>query len=211
MNKVNTKIDVTEFKFGANGLLPVIAQDYESGEVLLLGQMNKVALEKTAETGYAHYVKPTGDMYKFGAHGGNTQEVKAAFSDGSGETMLIKVKQKGNANTADKTFTCFPKQVLGAYNDIGGEMFGRLERIVAEHRKNPVEGSYASFMFTRGLDRIAKKLGEEAVELVIAAKNTDKQEVVSESADVLYHLMLLLNVKGVSLSQITAELCKRNR
>ena len=211
MYKVNTKLDVNEFKLNAAGLLPVIAQDYESGEVLFLGQMNAEALEKTAETGYAHYVKPNGHVYKFGEVQGNTQEVKVAFSDGNGETMLLKVKQKGIANLEDKTFTMFSKQVIGAYNEIGGEMFGRLQRIVAEYRKNPVDGSYANFMFTRGLDKIAKKTGEEAVELVIAAKNTDKQEVIHESADFLYHMMLLLAVKGVSISEITAELCKRNR
>jgi len=90
-------------------------------------------------------------------------------------------------------------------------MFGRLQRIVDDCRTNPVEGAYSSFLFARGVDRIGKKVGEEAVELVIAAKNTEKQGVISEAADLLYHTMVLLNAKGVKISEVCSELCKRNR
>ena len=95
--------------------------------------------------------------------------------------------------------------------DIGGEMLGRLQRIVGEYKKNPEEGAYTSFLFVRGVDRIAKKVGEEAVELVIASKNEEKQGVINEAADLLYHVMVLLAAKDVKLSEVCAELCKRNR
>ena len=100
---------------------------------------------------------------------------------------------------------------MGEYKDIGGEMFGRLQRIVDAYKKDPEDGGYTSFLFARGVDRIGKKVGEEAVEFVIAAKNTDKQVVVHEAADLLYHTVVLLSARGVKLSEVCAELCKRNR
>lgn len=202
---------LNDFIFDENGLLPVVVQDYESGEVLSLSVMNAEAVEKTFQTGFAHYYNAETGVSKFGAKSGNTQTLKAAFLNDEGNQLLIKVRQKGVANTEKKTFTCFPNQIKGEYNDIGGEMFGRLQRIVTQYRQNPEEGAYTSFLFARGVDRIGKKVGEEAVELVIAAKNAEKIGVVNEAADLLYHIMVLLNVKEVKLSEVCAELCKRNR
>ena len=205
-------VDMKKFRFDKNGLLPVVVQDYESGEVLMLVYMNEEALEKTFSTGYAHYYSRSKKaVSKFGAQLGNTQKVRVAYLDHDGDTLLLKVNQKGKAGVEINQFTCFPEQLLGDYNDIGGEMFGRLQRIVADCKENPEDGAYTSFLFVRGVDRIAKKVGEEAVELVIAAKNDEKSAVISEAADVLYHMMVLLNAKGVKLSEVCAELCKRNR
>ena len=205
-------VDLKKFRFDKNGLIPVIAQDYESGEVLTLLYMNKDALEKTFSTGYAHYYsRSRKTVTKFGETLGNTQKVMVAFLDGDQDTLLLKVAQKDNANTENNQFSCFAEQIKGEYNDIGGEMFGRLQRIISEYKKNPEDGSYTSFLFVRGVDRIGKKVGEEAVELVIAAKNDDKKVVVGEAADLLYHVTVLLNAKGVKLSEVCAELCKRNR
>ena len=209
-NKVN--FDMKKVKFNKDGLVPAIAQDYESGEVLMLAYMNAKAVEETVETGYAHYYDvATGIVDTFGASLGNTQKVKAAFLEHGGRSLLIKVKQNGNADPADKTFSCYAEQIKGDYKDIGGEMFGRLQRIVGEYKKNPEDGGYTSFLFAKGVDRIAKKVGEEAVELVIAAKNADKEETIDEAGDFLYHMMVLLAAKGVKLSEVGAELCKRNR
>lgn len=204
--------NVDELNFDENGLIPVIAQDYESGEVLLLAYMNEQAAKETIETGYAHYCDPaTGTVDTFGASLGNTQKVQAAFLGQGGKTLLIKVKQNGNADPEDKTFSCFGQQIKGDYKDIGGEMFGRLQRIVGEYKKNPEDGGYTSFLFAKGVDRIGKKVGEEAVELVIASKNAEKECVICEAADLLYHVMVLLSAKDVKLSEVCAELCKRNR
>lgn len=205
-------IDVKKVKFGKDGLVPVVAQDYESGEVLMLMYANEEALKKTAETGFAHYYsRSKKNVYKFGDTLGNYQKVKALFLDHDSDTVLLKVEQLGKADAEAGTFTCFPTQLVGEYNTIGGEMFGRLQRIIADVKKNPEDGAYTSFLFVRGVDRIGKKVGEEAVELVIAAKNDDKKVVVGEAADLLYHVMVLLNAKGVKLSEVCAELCKRNR
>ena len=202
-------LDLGAFNYDENGIIPVVVQDYESGEVLMLASMNAEAVEKTFETGYAHYVV-NGAVEKFGGVN-NTQTLKTAFLNNGGTQLLIKVKQKGMANAENKAFTCFPTQIKGEYNEIGGEMFGRLQRIIKQYRQNPEDGAYTSFLFARGVDRIGKKVGEEAVELVIAAKNTEKIGVINEAADPLYHVMVLLNAKDVKISEVCNELCKRNR
>ena len=212
MATMKDKWSVSELKFNENGLIPVIAQDYESGEVLMLAYMNEDALNKTFETGYAHYYsRSKKTVSKFGEVLGNTQKVLVAFLDHDNDTLLIKVKQLGKACPDKNNYTCFPTQIKGEYKDIGGEMFGRLQRIVAEYKKNPEDGAYTSFLFARGVDRIAKKVGEEAVEFVIASKNAEKEGVINEAADLLYHTMVLLSAKGVKISEVCSELCKRNR
>lgn len=205
-------MNMQEYKFGENGLMPVIVQDYESGEVLSHVYMNAAAVEKTFATGYVYYYcREKENVVKFGGSLGNVQQVKTAFLDGTGETLLLKVRQSKQAAPERNSFTCFPNQIMGEYKDIGGEMFGRLQRIVDGYKKDPEEGGYTSFLFAKGVDRIGKKVGEEAVEFVIAAKNTDKQGVVHEAADLLYHTVVLLSARGVKLSEVCAELCKRNR
>ena len=204
--------NMENFKFGADGLMPVVVQDFESGEVLLLGSVNAEAVEKTFESGYAHYYCPEKKaVRKFGETTRNTQKIKAAFLSADGKQLLIKVKQKAKADLDGDAFSYFSQQVVGEYNDIGGEMFGRLQRIIADVKENPQDGAYTSFLFVRGVDRIGKKVGEEAVELVIAAKNEEKTGVINEAADLLYHVMVLLNAKEVKLSEVCKELCKRNR
>lgn len=208
----NEQFDLKKFKFDKDGLIPVVVQDYESGEVLMLVYMNELAVSQTFATGYAHYYSRSKKaVTKFGEKLGNTQKVIAAFLDHDSDTLLLKVKQKGKANPEQNAFTCFPEQIKGEYNEIGGEMFGRLQRIVADCKENPETGSYTSFLFVRGVDRIGKKVGEEAVELVIASKNSEKAGVINEAADLLYHVMVLLNATDVKLSEVCAELCKRNR
>ncbi len=210
--KKEVAVCMDKFKFGKDGLIPVVVQDYESGEVLMLVYMNEEAVQKTFETGYAHYYSRSKKaVYKHGDKLGNTQKVRTAFLDHDNDTLLLKVAQKGNADAEQEKFTCFPEQIKGAYNEIGGEMFGRLQRIIKDVKNNPEEGNYTNFLFVRGVDRIGKKVGEEAVEFVIAAKNEEKIAVVNEAADLLYHVMVLLNAKEVKLSEVCAELCKRNR
>ncbi len=210
--KKESAIAFEKLKFGKDGLISTVVQDYESGEVLMLAQMNQEALQKTMETGYAHYYNPSKKtVTKYGGRQSNTQKLRAAFVDNDGDTLLLKVVQNGKADAEADSFTCFSEQIHGEYNAIGGEMFGRLQRIIKDVKNNPEDGAYTSFLFVRGIDRIGKKVGEEAVELVIASKNNEKTGVVNEAADLLYHVMVLLNAKDVKLSEVCAELCKRNR
>ena len=146
-------------------------------------------MEKTLETGYAHYYSRSRQtLWKKGETSGHTQKVVTAFLDCDKDCILLKVRQKGVACHMGK-YSCFSEQIKGRENEIGAEMFGKLQRIVEDRKKNPEEGSYTSFLFARGIDKIAKKTGEEAVELVIASKNEDKGEVIGEAADFLYHMM----------------------
>ena len=209
VKKVEMNVNVDEFMWDANGLIPVVVQDYESGEVLMLGSMNREAAEKTFETGFAHYVKD-GKVVKFGGNV-NTQKVVAAFLTANASSLLLKVVQKGVACPESKTYSAYEKQIVGAYNNIGGEMLGRLQRMIESCIKEPEEGSYTNYLLIRGVDKIAMKVGEEAVELVIAAKNANKEETIDEAGDFRYHMMVLLAAKGVKLSEVGAELCKRNR
>ena len=210
--KQDVNVNIANFKFDKDGLISVVAQDYESGEVLMLGYMNQEAAEKTFATGYAHYYsRSKKSVSKYGELLGNTQKVKAAFLNAENTQLLLKVRQKGKADVEKNSFSKFSQQVVGEYNDIGAEMFGRLQRIITDVKNNPEEVAYTSFLFVRGVDRIGKKVGEEAVELVIAAKNGEKNGVVSEAADLLYHVMVLLNAEDVKISEVCAELCKRNR
>lgn len=206
------KADTAQCVFNGDGLIPVIAQDYESGEVLMLSYMNEEAVTKTFETGYAHYYSSSKKQTSmFGEENGNTQKVVTAFLDVDKTSLLLKVNQKGNVHCENNAFTCFDSQVKGTTNEVGGIMLGRLQRIIAQNKTNPEEDSYTSFLLTSGVDKIAKKVGEEAVELVIAAKNNDKADIVDETADFLYHMMVLLADRGVKLSEVGTELCKRNR
>ena len=202
--------NVGEICYDEQGFIPVIAQDYESGEVLLFAKMNEEAVQKTFETESVHYCDD-GKVKKFGVENGNTQKLVVAFLDDQGKTLLIKVRQKGKASPETHNFSQFHNQIKGEYKEIGGEMFGRLQRIVDEYKKHPEEGAYTSFLFARGVDRIAKKVGEEAVEFVIASKNEDEQGVVNEAADLLYHTVVLLSARGIKISEVCKELCKRNR
>ena len=205
------RVNADELKFDEKGLIAAIAQDYESGEVLMQAFMNREAVEKTFETGYAHYYsRSRASLWKKGETSGNTQKVLTAYLDCDKDCILLKVRQKGVACHTG-TYSCFSQQVKGDENEIGAEMFGKLQRIVEDRKKNPEEGSYTSFLFARGIDKIAKKAGEEAVELVIASKNDDKGEVIVEAADFLYHMMVLLAEKGVKLSEVCSELYKRNK
>lgn len=203
---VKDVFDYSKIQYNAGGTIPVVVQNYESGEVLALAEMNAEAVEKTFSTGYAHFLE-SGEVVR----NANTQKVKTAYLNNDGTQLLLKVSQKGKLNVEKNAFSNFARQIKGEYNEIGGEMFGRLQRIVAEYRQNPEDGAYTSFLFARGVDRIGKKVGEEAVELVIAAKNEEKIGVVNEAADLLYHVMVLLNVRDVKISEVCAELCKRNR
>ncbi len=200
--------ETMELKFDEKGLICAIAQDYESGEVLMQAYMNAEAYEKTLETGYAHYwSRSRNKLWKKGEESGHLQKVRGIYLDCDRDCVLLKVEQTGAACHTGN-YTCFytPVKECGA----GAEMLGILQRIVAERKANPEEGSYTCYLFDKGVDKIAKKTGEEAVELVIAAKNRNKEEIVGECADLFYHTLVLLSDAGVSLSDVCTELKNRH-
>lgn len=196
-------------KFDERGLICAIAQDGKSGEVLMQAYMNAEALRLTAETGYAHYYsRSRKKLWKKGEESGHVQKVISATFDCDRDCLLLQIEQTGAACHTGNRSCFFQKEIEG---EDGSLVFlSELERVIADRRQNPVEGSYTSYLFERGIDKIAKKTGEEAVEAVIAAKNTDKAEFVGECADLVYHLLVLCRAKDVALSDICAELKNRH-
>lgn len=196
-------------KFDERGLICAIAQDVHGGRVLMQAYMNAEALEKTFETGYAHYYSRSRRcLWKKGETSGHVQKVVSATFDCDNDCLLMQVEQTGAAcHTGNRS--CFFRHEYGEERaDVG--FFAELEEIVRDRKEHPVEGSYTSYLFERGIDKIAKKTGEEAVEVVLAAKNESREEFVGECADLLYHLTVLLEEKGVSYADICAELKNRH-
>ena len=142
-----------------------------------------------------------------GEESGHLQKVRGIYLDCDGDCVLLKVEQTGCACHTG-SYSCFftPVKECGA----GAEMLGELQRIVEDRKRDPAEGSYTAYLFEKGTDKIAKKTGEEAVELVIAAKNGNKEEIVGECADLFYHTLVLLAEAGVKLSDVCTELKKRH-
>ena len=197
-------------KFDKNGLICAIAQDYETGEVLMQAYMNAEALDATLKTGYAHYYSRSRQkVWKKGEESGHTQKVVSAAFDCDRDCILLQIEQTGAAcHTGERS--CFHDPVVTSAQ--GGLTFlGELVRVVEDRKNNPVEGSYTAYLFGRGVDKIAKKMGEEAVEVVIASKNDDKEDLTREIADLTYHLLVLMEEKGVSLADVCTELKKRHK
>lgn len=199
---------MAELKWNADGLICAVAQDYESGEVLMQAYMNEESYEKTLETGYAHYwSRSRKKLWKKGEESGHLQKVRAIYLDCDMDCVLLKVEQTGVACHTGN-YTCFYSPVKE--NGIGAEMLGQLQRIVEDRKENPEEGSYTAYLFEKGVDKIAKKTGEEAVELVLAAKGGKKEEIIGECADLFYHTLVLLANAGVKLSDVCTELKNRH-
>ena len=198
-----------DVKFDERGLICAIAQDSASGDVLMQAYMNEEALNKTLETGYAHYYSRSRQcLWKKGETSGHVQKVLGVTFDCDRDCVLLSIEQTGAAcHTGSRS--CFfnvEKEEEGA----GVRFLSELERVVDDRKQNPEEGSYTSYLFEKGIDKIAKKMGEEAVETVIASKNDSKEELVGETADLLYHLLVLLREKGVTLKDVCTELKSRH-
>lgn len=197
---------MTAIDFGKNdGLVPAILQDYRTNQVLMLGYMNQEAYELTVSEGVAwFYSRSKGRLWKKGETSGNVQEVVNIELDCDQDTLLVQVRPTGP--------TCH----TGSQSCFGDDFFNLniLEKTVADKVDNPQEGSYTTYLTDQGLDKILKKCGEEMTEVVIAAKNAQagqgNDELVSETSDLLYHLLVLLAERGLSLTDIEATLKARH-
>jgi phosphoribosyl-AMP cyclohydrolase / phosphoribosyl-ATP pyrophosphohydrolase len=188
-----------------NGLVPAVIQDADDGVVLMVGFMNSTALERTLDEGRVTFWSRTKErLWQKGESSGNYLEVVSADLDCDGDTLLIKAQPRGPVcHTGSKS--CFPHQPEART----GKILSRLTRIISERKVNRPKGSYTSRLFNEGEQKIAQKVGEEAIELVIAAQYSDKQRCVEEAGDLVYHLLVLLAAKEISLEEVEAELEKR--
>lgn len=192
-----------DVKFNQDGLVPAIAQDVGTGEVLMLAYMNEEAFRLTKETGIAHYYSRSRQaLWKKGETSGHIQEVKGIYYDCDGDAVLLKVNQIGAACHTGN-YSCFFNEEKG-YKDLSNTLKD-LYKLIIDRKKNPQEGSYTQYLFDKGIDKILKKIGEEAAEVIIGAKN-DKQELIYEASDLIYHLIVLLVNEGVTPAEIMEEL-----
>ncbi len=209
-------------KFDAHGLIPAIVQDVHTGQVLMMAYMNETALEKTLATGKTwFYSRSRQSLWMKGETSGHVQQVKEIRCDCDYDTLLILVEQTGAACHTGH-YTCF-------YSDLDGEekeppvfdadrvyeakegpgILLELFDVIRSRQSQRPQGSYTTYLFDSGIDKILKKVGEESAEVIIAAKNPDQGELIYEASDLLYHLMVLLVEKGVDLTALFAELRSR--
>lgn len=229
-------MDVKQLRFKENGLIPAIAQDANTGEVLMMAYMNREALQKTLETGRAWYWSRSRQaLWMKGETSGHVQTVKEVLADCDGDSLLLRVEQEGSGACHEGYRSCFHNVVEPAAGEEGGvaihlqekegavktfdpaDVYGEkvqsvlfeLYDVIMDRKDRPQEGSYTSYLFREGIDKILKKIGEESSEVVIAAKNEATRPFLEEVADLLYHLVVLLVEKGVTLRQVFEVLQER--
>ncbi|MBQ6230008.1 MAG: bifunctional phosphoribosyl-AMP cyclohydrolase/phosphoribosyl-ATP diphosphatase HisIE [Eubacterium sp.] len=211
VNLFESSKSFSEFKLNADGLIPCIAQDYKTGEVLMLAYMNEEAYNKTIETGrMTYFSRSRNELWTKGETSGHYQFVKSLTIDCDNDTILAKVSQIGAACHTGNRSCFFTPLVSKEYNDTNPlTVFNDVFGIIMDRKKNPKEGSYTNYLFDKGIDKILKKVGEECTEVVIAAKNPDPEEMKYEISDLLYHLMVLMAERGTTWEDITKELAER--
>lgn len=199
-------------RYDENGLVPVIAQDTTTGEVLMLAYANREAVKQTTKTGEAHYYsRSRGELWHKGETSGNTQRVVEVLLDCDGDALLYKVNPRGPAcHTGERScfFTTLTSEEDEAAPDLGRTLTRLAGTIAGRHHEMP-EGSYTAKLLERGTGHISQKVGEEAVEVVVAA--LEGERLAEESADLLYHLLVLLEERGVGMDEVAKVLDERHR
>ncbi|MDR0287820.1 MAG: bifunctional phosphoribosyl-AMP cyclohydrolase/phosphoribosyl-ATP diphosphatase HisIE [Clostridiales bacterium] len=202
------EIFTEKIKYNPDGLVPCIAQDHKTKEVLMLAYMNEEALKTTIETGYmTYYSRSRNALWKKGETSGNIQKLVTLKHDCDGDTLLAQVEQTGPAcHTGNRT--CFYAPGIGE-DDSFSQVLEEDYKTILDRKKHPSEGSYTNYLFDKGIDTICKKLGEECTEIVIAVKNDNKSEILYETGDFLYHLMVMMAEKDIVWDEIYKELISR--
>lgn len=200
-----------DLKKNSDGMVPVIVQDYRTDEVLMLAYMNEEAFDTTINIGkMTYYSRSRGELWTKGMTSGHIQYVKSLTADCDYDTILAKVSQVGAACHTGSPTCFFNEIVKKEYLEKNPlKVLEDVYRIILDRRANPKEGSYTNYLFDKGIDKILKKLGEEAAEIIIAAKNPDPEQIKYEISDFLYHMMVLMAERGVTWEQITQELSQR--
>lgn len=189
----------------SDGLIPAIVQDDRTAKVLMLGFMNEDALKKTEQTGkVTFYSRSKKRLWTKGEESGNFLDLKSITPDCDNDTLLVKAIPQGPVCHTGKD-TCFSEENKSI------DFIYQLENIIADRQQNPGEGSYTSGLFKKGINAIAQKVGEEAVELVIEAKDNNEEKFLDEAADLLFHYLILIKTKGKALKDVTEVLKKRHK
>lgn len=202
-----SQINPDDLKFDERGLIPAIVQDARTREVLTLAYMNRESLTRTLETEQTWFwSRSRNELWHKGETSGNTQRVVDLVADCDSDAIVVLVEPAGPAcHTGARS--CFD---LKQTEDLGTLLTQLYELIETRERDRP-EGSYTTYLFEKGIDKILKKVGEESAETIIAAKNDDATPLVAEVSDLIYHLLVLLVARGVSLDEIREELARRRK
>lgn len=202
-------IDINELGFDEKGLIPVIVQDYYSKQVLTLAYMNRKALEITLAEGRAcFWSRSRQELWRKGETSGNFQKIVSITVDCDKDALNVEVIKDGPAcHTGSES--CFFEPVYVA-EDTTPFSYEALYKMIEGRKTDPKEGSYTSYLFDKGIEKIMKKVGEESTEVIIAATKGDREETIYEVADLAYHVMVMMAERGIALKDLTSELAKRH-
>ncbi|EQC57421.1 MAG: bifunctional phosphoribosyl-AMP cyclohydrolase/phosphoribosyl-ATP diphosphatase HisIE [Lactococcus cremoris] len=194
--------------FQKQALIPVIVQDYQTKQVLMMAYTNEEAYQKMLESGETRFwSRSRQKLWHKGEESGHFQKVKGMRLDCDQDTFLVFVEQTGNACHTG-AYSCFYDEVI-AFDD--SDIFADLEKQIADRKAHPVEKSYTNYLLDQGIDKVLKKVGEEASEVIIASKNSDKTELLGEIDDLLYHLFVLMNQTDISLEEVRQKARERHQ
>jgi len=206
---MKTDFNIDELKFDEKGLIPAIVEDAISREVLMLAYMNRESLEISMEKELTcFYSRSRQELWLKGETSGNYQHIVSITTDCDYDTLLVLVEADGPACHLG-TKTCFENPIFES-NTLKDFSYDGLMNLIEGRKKEGKEGSYTTYLFEKGLDKILKKVGEESTEVIIAAKAEDKKETIYEIADLAYHVMVLMIEAGISLEDINRELASRH-
>ncbi|MDA8233450.1 MAG: bifunctional phosphoribosyl-AMP cyclohydrolase/phosphoribosyl-ATP diphosphatase HisIE [Clostridia bacterium] len=200
-------------KFNAHGLIPAIVQDYANNEVLMMAYMNREAVEKTLETGKTWFwSRSRQKLWNKGETSGHWQLVKSMAYDCDADALLIKVEQLGVAcHTGNRT--CFHNHIETVQGEktvpVDSTILDTVYQVILSRKAERPEGSYTTYLFDKGIDKILKKVGEEAAEVIIASKGANRDEVVYEAADLFFHTLVMLGFHDITPEEVYRELAKR--
>ena len=212
MARFESELKWSDFKLNSDGLIPVIVQDYKTYEVLMMAYMNEEAFETTLRLGkMTYYSRSRKELWIKGMTSGHIQYLKSLTLDCDSDTILAKVSQVGGVACHTGAPSCFFNEIVKKdyFEKNPLKVFEFVYSTIADRKENPKHGSYTNYLFDKGVDKILKKVGEEATEIVIAAKNPDTEEIKYEICDFLYHMMVLMVEKGVTWEDISQELSLR--
>ena len=202
-------MDISTLRFNDKGLIPAIVVDADTNQVLMLAYMNEESLRLTMEKGLTtFYSRSRQRLWTKGETSGHYQHVLSITPDCDGDTLKVLVRKEGPSCHLN-TETCFDRTPIFEGEGSAFSMTGLME-LLQGRKQNPPPGSYTSYLFEKGLDKILKKVGEETTEVIIAAKAEDKKETIYEIADLAYHVMVLMVEAGISLQDIAQELASRH-
>ncbi len=201
--------DLRKLKFDENGLIPAIVADAVSKKVLTLAYMNRESLAISMEKGLTcFWSRSRAELWLKGATSGNYQHIVSIYADCDADALLVMVEKDGPACHLGND-SCF-ENIIWQSDTLSEFSLGKLYALLTERREKRPEGSYTSYLFDKGLDKILKKVGEESTEVIIAGKAEDKKETIYEIADLAYHVMVLMVELGITPEEVLKELASRH-